>query len=187
MDETDESVNADRMERLEDPDTFRYLSGEELRALLNPAPDWTVADLGSGTGLYTAELAPVVETLYAVDIRQQMHERYRSNGIAENVELLTADMAALPFSRNKLDGAVSTRTFHHGLDESLDEVARSMRPGGRLVIVDWSSTGAGEREKGRDEEYFDPVTVQSLLLEAGFTIQLARERRETFVVVASAP
>lgn len=130
MDDSNEAAHVDRMERLENPDTYRYLSGEELRAFLNPAPDWTVADLGSGPGLYTDEIAPVVKTVCAVDIRREMHERYRSNGTAGNVELLTADMAALPFARGELDGAVSTRTFHHGLDESLDEVARSLRPGG---------------------------------------------------------
>ena len=176
----------DRIERLEDPHQYRYLSGEELRTFLDPAPDWTVADLGSGTGLYTNELAPIAETVYAVDAYEEMHDRYRENGVPENVELVTADVADVPLPDDDLDGAVSLRTFHHGVAESLEEIARLFRPGGRLVVCDWSATGAGERERGPDEETcFDLATAQSLLLKAGFRIQDAHERRETFVVIAT--
>lgn len=176
----------DRIERLDDPSNYRYLSGEELRAFLDPGPDWTVVDLGSGTGFYTAELAPVAETVCAVDVLDEMHGIYREKGIPANVEPVTADMTDLPFTSGSLDGAVSTRTFHHGVADALDELRRVLRPGGRFVVVDWSATGAGEREHHRDdEEYFDLATVQSRLLANGFRIRHATERRETFVVVAS--
>ncbi|MEF8800296.1 MAG: methyltransferase domain-containing protein [Halolamina sp.] len=107
--------------------------------------------------------------------------------MAVNVVPVTADVATLPFRDGELDGAVSTRTFHHGLNDALPEIKRVLGPGGRLVVVDWSATGAGERDHARDEEYFDVATVQSRLLEAGFRIRHARERRETFVIIAVAP
>ncbi|MFB6353616.1 MAG: class I SAM-dependent methyltransferase [Halobacteriales archaeon] len=176
----------ERIERLEDPRQFRYLSAEELRSLLGPRPDWVVADLGSGTGFFTDELASVVGTLYAIDIRDEMHRVYRANGLPANVETVTADVAAVPLPDDGLDAAVSVRTFHHGVSGALDEVARLLRPGGRLVVVDWSATGAGERERGQDpDHYYDLASVQAALLEAGFRIRDAGERRETFVVVAS--
>jgi SAM-dependent methyltransferase len=174
-----------RIDRLRDPSQYRYLSGEELRYFLNPDPGWTVADFGSGTGFYTDEIAPVVEKVYAVDILAEMHEHYREHGLPSNVETVTADFAETPFEDGALDGALSTRTFHHGFETALDEIARTLRVGGRFVIVDWSATGAGERETPVEEEYFDLATVQSLLLDAGFSIRTAKERRETFVVVAS--
>jgi SAM-dependent methyltransferase len=172
----------DRIETLDDRDAFRYCSGEELRTFLDPAPDWRVADFGSGTGLFTSELAPVAETVLAVDIRQSHHAIYRAKGIPADVAPVTADFTALPFPDDHLDGAVSVRTYHHGFEAALGEVARVLKPGGRLAIVDWSDTGAGERE-GRDEEYLDLATVQSHLLEHDFAIAAASERRETFVVV----
>lgn len=186
MDDSGKGGIAERIQRLEDPDNYRYLSGEELRSFLDPGPKWRVADLGSGTGFYTREVSPVVETLYAVDINPEMHRYYCQNEIAPNVVPLTADVTQLPFGRDELHGVVSTRTFHHGLDDALTEVARVLRPRGRLVIVDWSATGAGERETSRDEEYFDIATAQSLLLDAGFRIRSAEERRETFVITATA-
>lgn len=173
----------DRVERLQDPAAFRYCSGEELRSHLAPSPDWRVADLGSGTGRFTDELAPVAETVYAVDARPGLHAVYREGGMPESVHPLTADFGSLPFPDDHLDGVVSLRTFHHGLADALDEVARVLRSGGRLVVLDWSATGAGDREGRMHDHYVDLATAQSALLDAGFAIPVARERRETFLVV----
>lgn len=174
----------DRTDRLSDPAQYRYLSAEELRAYLDPGPDWTVADLGSGTGLFTDELAPVADRVYAIDIRPGLHDRYNENGMAPNVVPILADFSMLPFPDDHLDGAVSIRTFHHGFEAVLEEVVRVLRPGGRLVVVDWSATATGEKA-GREDEFFDLAEVQSILFAHGFRIVEARERRDTFVVVAA--
>lgn len=178
-----EPYEPERVDRLSDPNAFRYVSGEELRTFLDPGQDWQVADFGSGTGLFTSELAPVVDTVYAVDVRRGLHEAYRDADLPANVVPITADFDRLPFHADSLDGGVSIRTLHHGMDDSLAEIARVIRPGGRLVVVDWSATGAGDREFRTDESYLDVATVQSRLLENEFRIKSARERRETFVVV----
>lgn len=181
-----EPFDPDRIDSIDDAAAaFRYCSGEELRTFLDPAPDWFVADFGSGTGLFADELAPVAGTVYAVDARPGMHEVYGGKGVPPNVVPVVADFEALPLPDDHLDGAVSLRTYHHGFDVALPEVARVLRPGGRLVVVDWSATGAGERETPVEEAYEDLAAVQSQLLDAGFRIGEARERRETFVVVAS--
>lgn len=179
-----ESYDQDRIDKLLDPDAFRYCSGEELRGYLAPTREWRVADFGSGPGLFTSELAPVVDTVFAIDLREDLHRIYRERGMPTNVVPVVADFGTLPFPTNSLDGGVSIRTFHHGFDASLEEISRIVRPDGRLVIVDWSATGAGDREFRTDEEYFDPAAVQSRLLDNDFRIESAHERRETFVVVA---
>lgn len=178
-------ASGEKSDHLEDPIRYRYLSAEEIYALLDPAPDWTIADLGSGTGFYTDEVAPLVDRVYAIDLHKTMQDAYREKGVPENVELVTSNVSDMPFSDAILDAALSLRTFHHGVDDSLDEIRRVLRPSGRFVVVDWSATGAGERDRGPDrEDCFDLATAQSLLLEAGFEIRSACERRETFTIVS---
>jgi ubiquinone/menaquinone biosynthesis C-methylase UbiE len=178
-------ATGEKADYLEDPIQYRYLSAEEVYALLDPEPDWTIADLGSGTGFFTDVVAPLVDKVYAVDLHEAMHNAYREKGVPENVELVTSDVSDMPFDDTLFDAALSLRTFHHGVEDSLDEIKRVLRPSGRFVVVDWSATGAGERNRGPDrEECFDLATAQSLLLEAGFEIRSACERRETFAIVS---
>lgn len=178
-------ATGEKADHLEDPIQYRYLSAEELYALLDPDPEWTIADLGSGTGFYTDEVAPLVDTVYAVDLNEAMQDAYGEKGVPTNVELVTSDVGDMPLDDAMLDAALSLRTFHHGVEDSLDEIRRVLRSGGRFVVVDWSATGAGDRDRGPDrEDCFDLATAQSLLLDAGFEIRSACERRETFTIVS---
>ncbi|MEF8814969.1 MAG: class I SAM-dependent methyltransferase, partial [Halovenus sp.] len=107
------TFDAGRADKLEDAqDRYRSLSAEELRWALSPESDETVADLGSGTGFYTDDVAPAVDTVYAVDIQEAMHDYYREKGVPDNVDLVTSAVDDLPFDTSSLDGAFSTMTYH---------------------------------------------------------------------------
>ncbi|WP_121745009.1 class I SAM-dependent methyltransferase [Natronorubrum halophilum] len=174
----------DRADALEDPSRYRFCSREELLEQLDPEPGAVVADLGSGTGFYAADVAPFVETLYAVDVQPEMHELHREKGVPETVELVTANVSSLPFDDDRLDGAFSVMTHHeYADDEALAELARVLRPDGRLVTVDWSAGGSGDDGPPLDER-FGTETVVSQLETAGFSIAEVRARPETFAVVA---
>jgi ubiquinone/menaquinone biosynthesis C-methylase UbiE len=179
------TFDSDRAADLEDAAVrYRYCSREELHALLAPHSGMVVADLGSGTGFYTDDIAPHVDRVYAVDVQAEMHDRYREKGVPEGVELVAADAADLPVADDALDAAVSTMTFHEFADpDALAEVARVLRPGGRLVTVDWDRNGAGEDGPPREETYAlaDAVGMQA---DAGFDIERATTRPETFTCVA---
>ena len=173
-----------RADALEEPSRYRFCSREELLDLLSLSPSDVVADLGSGTGFYTNEVAPFVETLYAVDVQSEMHELYREKGLPDVVETVTAEVGDLPFADDTLDAAFSTMTYHEfATPESLAELARVVRPGGRVVTVDWSARGPGEDGPPTDERY-DLGHAVSSFADAGFRTTHAVERRETFVSVA---
>ena len=178
------TFDVDRADALDDPGRYRFCSREELLTLLSLSPTDVVADLGSGTGFYTDDVAPFVDTLYGVDVQAAMHDRYRDRGVPASVELVTAEVNDLPFADAALDAAFSTMTYHeYATASSLAELARVVRPGGRVVTVDWSSRGDGADGPPTDERYDLAHAVDSFA-EAGFVTTHAVERRETFVHVA---
>ncbi len=183
------TFDPDKAAKLEDPGRYRYVSRDELVAELDLSGDETVADLGSGTGFYTDDVASFGDemgvSVYAVDMQAEMHDHYREKGVPENVALVTAAIDDLPFEDDELDAAFSTMTFHEfaGAD-ALAEVARVLRPGGRLVVADWSANGRGEDGPSVDERY-DEEKASELLTAAGFEVEFGKERPETFVSVAT--
>ncbi|OVE83076.1 class I SAM-dependent methyltransferase [Natronolimnobius baerhuensis] len=175
----------DRADKLEDPSRYRFCSREELLEMLAPDAEAVVADLGSGTGFYSRDVAPFVETLYAVDLQEEMHEYHRDEGCTANVEFVTAGIDSLPFADDELDGAFSTMTHHeYATDETMAELARVIRPGGRLVTVDWSATGTGADGPPVDER-FGPDEVVAHLEDVGFSLERVHDRPETLAVVVS--
>jgi len=177
----------ERADALEDAAwRYRYVSAEELLWLLDPSPDATVADLGSGTGFYTDDVAPHVERAYAVDLQPEMHALYREKGVPENVELVTAAVDGLPFDDGALDGAFSTMTYHEfATPDSLAEVARVLAPDAPLALADWTAEGTGEDGPPLDER-FALADARDALETAGFAVERADERFDTFVVQARA-
>jgi len=172
---------------LEDPTRYRFCSREELLDLVDPSPAAVVADLGSGTGFYTDEVAPFVDHLYAVDVQSGMHDRYRENGVPGNVELVTAGVEDLPVPDDTLDAAYSTMTYHeYAGGETLAEIRRALRPGGVHAVVDWTSEGTGDRGPPTAER-FGLAAAVAHHRDAGFAVDTARTRPETFVLAARAP
>ena len=174
----------DRAPSLEDESRYRWCSKEELLALLTPHDGMVVADLGSGTGFFTDDVAPSVETVYAVDVQEEMHDYYREKGLPDNVELIHASVADLPLANDHLDAAFSVDTYHeYASDDSLAELHRVIRPGGRVVTVDWAATGKQEAGPALSERFAlgDAVTH---FTNAGFTVDRALTRGETYICVA---
>jgi len=110
----------DRAQRLTDPlrlDT--QLSEQDLARLLALRGDEDVVELGSGAGFYTDRIAALTTgTVY--------------------VRLVSGDVTGLELPAASLDVACSISTWHE-TDGVIDltGLARALRPGGRLVIVDW--------------------------------------------------
>jgi ubiquinone/menaquinone biosynthesis C-methylase UbiE len=101
--------------------------------------DWTVGDLGCGTGQVSAALAPFVARVIAVDGSAAMLQAAKRRLHAfDNVELRRGDLEALPIDEGQLDAATLMLVLHHvpEPERALAEVARVLKPQGRGVIVD---------------------------------------------------
>lgn len=171
-------------DRLEDPTRFRFCSREELLQHLPGGDGVRILDIGSGTGFYTDELAPFVGEIVALDVQAEMHRQYLDRGMPATVRPVTADAGALPFQVDSFHAAVSTMTFHESATaESLAELHRVLASGAPAVIVDWSAAGRGESGPPTTER-FDASGAREMLSDAGFDVEVATERSETFVAVA---
>lgn len=120
----------------------RTLFGDQFllsaAAALVPA-DWTVTDLGCGTGPALPELAPAVTRVIGVDREPAMLEAAaeRVRGLP-NVELRQGGLEALPLADAEAHAALCVLVLHHVVDlaAAFAEVRRVLVPGGRLVVVD---------------------------------------------------
>jgi ArsR family transcriptional regulator len=102
-------------------------------------PGWTVGDLGCGTGQVAAAVAPFVSRVIAVDASAAMLQaaRKRLHGLG-SVDLRRGELEALPVDDQRLDAAMLMLVLHHvpEPEKALAEVARVVKPGGRLLVVD---------------------------------------------------
>jgi arsenite methyltransferase len=126
-------------------------------AALGLSGDESVLDVGCGRGAVLAIVARAIPRGRAVGIdlwrsRDQSgndQDVTRSNVEAAGlgpVELYTADMVELPFADQSFDLVVSSVAVHNvDSDEkragAIGEMARVLRPGGRLLIADFRHSG----------------------------------------------
>jgi ArsR family transcriptional regulator len=114
--------------------------GFHLHALLGLLDEtWVVGDLGAGTGAVTAALAPFVARVIAVDNSAAMLQSARRRlPSADNVEFRRGDLEALPLDDASLDAATLMLVLPYIAQPArvLQEAARVLKPGGRLLVVD---------------------------------------------------
>ena len=102
-------------------------------------PDMLAADVGAGTGYVSAGLAPLVKKVHLVDGSAAMLEKARQNLAGhDNLEFHLADGLHLPLPNASLDVVFANMYLHHcpNPQTAIHEMARCLRPGGRLVITD---------------------------------------------------
>ncbi len=140
-------------------------------ALLDP--EWVVADLGCGTGQTSAALAPFVRRVIAVDESSAMLAAARRRlGERDQVDVRSGRLEDLPIEDAELDAAILSLVLHFVVDPSavFAEAARTIRPGGRLLVVDMVPH---EREEYRSTMGhlwlgFDTAQLTGWLERAGF-------------------
>ncbi len=148
--------------------------GFYLSALLGLLDDrWVVGDLGAGTGKVARSIAPFVQRVVAVDESAPMIEAARRRLTdVPNVELRHGALETLPIEDDELDAATLFLVLHHVTDPAkvLIELARVMRPGGRLLIVDMLPHDRHEYQKRMGHVWmgFSRQQIEAYLAEAGF-------------------
>ena len=119
--------------------------------------DETVLDVGCGRGLYLLGAARRVPRGRAVGVdvwnaqdltgnsMAATERNARAEGVADRVELKTADARQLRFADATFDYVFSSMALHNiyeaaGREKAVREIARVLKPGGRVVLVDMRHT-----------------------------------------------
>jgi ubiquinone/menaquinone biosynthesis C-methylase UbiE len=123
---------------------------DKARTLLQPAvkgAGGTWADLGCGEGVFTYLLLTLLQPgseIYTVDKNRSALQRLQDH-IAESIpdasiHPLRADFTR-PLSLPPLDGMVLANTLHFVRHKAplLEQLARLLKPGGRLIVVEYNT------------------------------------------------
>ena len=121
-----------------------HARGEDLERIVALAAEHGgehVVDVGTGVGHTLRRVAPSFRTAIGVDATREMLDAGKGvlagAGIG-NAVLVQADATALPIASGSSDVVTSRLAAHHFADAAgaFREIARILRPGGLLVLVD---------------------------------------------------
>ena len=155
-----------------------YVQREAIVRAVRLRPGDAVADVGAGTGLFTllfAERVGKKGTVYAVDISpaflKYIAERASQRGYQRVVRTVLDTQASTGLPPNSIDVAFLCDTYHHfeHPEKMLASIRRALRPGGRLVLVDFdlhkdSSEFVKRRARAPKEVYFREIAAAGFRL-----------------------
>jgi ubiquinone/menaquinone biosynthesis C-methylase UbiE len=133
-------------------DAVAVLENPERRRDQDPVALWrrvglksgdVVVDVGAGSGFFAFPAASVVGPegkVYAVDVSAELVEMVREKaeaGKVRNLESVLSTPKHIPIEEAVSDVALLANVLHGIPPESVREAVRLLRPGGRLVDVDW--------------------------------------------------
>ena len=151
----DPDLDVDRyVQRFETESREVFAHRSRIARAVGLKPGMAVADVGAGTGIFVDFFARDVTTsgkVYAVEIAEKFVARLRERASARGMSqvepvLCTERDVALPPA--SVDVVFTCDTYHHFEypRSTLSSIARALRPGGRLVIVDFERIPGESRE-----------------------------------------
>jgi len=149
---------------------------------LEIGPADAVLDVGCGGGMTLKTLAGMVPGGFAAgidhssDMVAQASWRNRAGIAAGRVEVVQGDVAAMPFADDRFDLVCGVETLYFWPDPQagLAEIARVLKPGGRVAMVmDTSRTDGAPAPQAMDRRMdmhiYCPGELEALFAAAGFT------------------
>lgn len=118
----------------------------QLVRAINPQSGEKILDLAAGTGTSSAAIAASGATVVAGDFSDGMLDVGRAkHGSNELITFVHADAMKLPFKKNEFDAVTMSFGLRNVLEPkvALAELYRVTKPGGRIVICEFSTPTNG--------------------------------------------
>lgn len=157
----------------DDPARDAWQMPDKVIAALALKPGQIVCDIGSGTGYFSVRLAKSVAApkVYGADIEPGMVAYLRDRAAKErlgNIVSIQAS-AASPNLPEPVDLVLIVDTYHHIGDREtyFRNLAKSLKPGGRVAIIDFKP----DSPEGPPKEFrFSPEKFQAEMSKAGYKL-----------------
>jgi ubiquinone/menaquinone biosynthesis C-methylase UbiE len=172
---------ADRRWTLEDVSVI----ANRLRPALNSGGH--LLDVGGGTGRLSSLLARALDAHATVlDASPQMLRYAESES---RVITVLGRAESMPFPSASFDAALVTDALHHFRDQpgAFAELARVVRPGGRVLVLDLDREARGmwiaiwgERLLGEPSAFLTPEELRARMAENGILGESTRERAMSY-------
>ncbi len=163
-----------RWDQMREEHFGRQFHLESFTALL--PREWTVADVGAGTGYLLPLLARTFRKVIAVEPVEEMLAAARSRPEIEtfhNITFHQGGLEDLPIAAESVDLALAFLVLHHVPDPAaaLVEMARILKPGGRVLVVEQTAHQFREfHERMQDRWWgFEAEDLGRSVLKAGLS------------------
>lgn len=158
----------------ESPERAEWQKPDSVIAFLGDLEGKTVMDIGSGTGYFSFRMAEAGANVICADVDERflnyIAERRAEKGLTEaQVETRKVPYDSSKLQEGEADLVIIVNTYHHieNREDYFAEVKRGLKPGGRLVVIDFrkeeTPVGPPVEMKITEEKVMDE------LREAGFT------------------
>lgn len=137
-----------------------------------------VAEIGAGTGIFSVSLARAVSPageVYAVEVDEgflpMIGAKAEQAGMT-NVHPLLGEFEDPKLPRNDIDVAFFHDVLHHIEDRGpyLQKTASYLKPGGRIVVVDYDKNLPGNPHANQPEMLISPADVDGWMAAAGLRL-----------------
>lgn len=141
---------SDAIARLESADRRANQDPQTLWSQATLRPGEVVVDIGAGTGFFAFPAARRVGAagcVYAVDVSSELLDLIRERteaGKVGNLRAVRSTPAHIPLPDGVADVVLLANVLHGVPPATVAEAVRLLRPGGRLVNVDWKKEASRE-------------------------------------------
>ena len=178
-DYTDPALDVDRMvARFEAESREIFARRTAIARAVGLAPGMAVADVGAGTGVFTDFFAKDVGPqgrVYAVELSPKfvtlLRERAAARGLA-HVTAVQCTERSTELAPGSVDVVFLCDTYHHFEypRATMGSIHRALRPGGRLVVVDFERIPGVSRQWTLDHVRIGKQEVVAELQSFGFRL-----------------
>lgn len=167
------------------PRMWRSATNDAVVERIDPQPGEQVVDIGAGLGAGTSRAAAKGAQVIAVEptpfLRRLLSARRLLSRRRANIEVVDGAAERIPVADGSIDAIWAVNTMHHWveIERGVAEIARALRPTGRVLLVDEDFTDPShpdhERFGSHDDDashgftMVDAETMGGLLRGAGLT------------------